>query len=103
MAKTTRASVRPRRAGPGTAWRIRRKGPNHGSHIDSPARMFVSDESSPCGTSKLASLLTSPCRFCFVSLQRVIPSSVCRAQPRHVAEPAFLSANKGTRMEKSKS
>ena len=39
------------------------RGRNHGSHIDSPARVFVSDESSPCGTRKLA--LRSPVRADF--------------------------------------
>ena len=46
------------------------RGRNHGSHIDSPARVFVSDESSPCGTRKLA--LRSPVRadFALVSSDR---------------------------------
>ena len=47
------------------------RGRNHGSHIDSPARVFVSDESSPCGTRKLA--LRSPVRadFALVSIDDV--------------------------------
>ena len=49
------------------------RGRNHGSHIDSPARVFVSDESSPCGTSKLA--LRSPVRADFAHLSLIVATS----------------------------
>ena len=58
------------------------RGRNHGSHIDSPARVFVSDESSPCGTRKLA--LRSPVRadFALVSSGR----KVTGLRPSHTSQ-----------------